>query len=156
MNKGMLAQELIQLNWEAGNQTEVFERMAAILVEKGYVKDSFLPSILTREENYPTALPIEPYPVAIPHTDPAHIIKPFIAPIRLKNSVDWREMGNNDVIHQVQFIFMLGFLKSEEHQGLLVTLVGNVQDSVMMTRLMNAKTAEEYFTALCDMKDMDD
>lgn len=65
------------------------------LLELGYVKDTFRDAIKTREANYPTALPVEPYPVAIPHSDPENIIKPFIACTRLKirlNGVRWQTM----------------------------------------------------------------
>ena len=155
MKKDMLFRELVQLDWEAADQTEVFERMADILFQNGFVKDTYLESLKAREESYPTALPIKPYPVAIPHTDPSHIIRPFIAPIRLKEAVPWREMANNDEIHPVRFIFMLGFLKSEEHIDLLQILVENFQDEELMEHLKNAGSADEYFELVCGIKGME-
>ena len=155
MKKDMLFRELVQLDWEASDQTEVFERIADILFKNGFVKDTYLESLKAREANYPTALPIEPYPVAIPHTDIGHIIRPFIAPIRLKKPVEWREMANNDVIHQVRFIFMLGFLKSDEHVELLQVLVENFQNEELMEHLKNAETADEYFCLVCGMNGME-
>lgn len=155
MKKDMLFRELVQLDWEAADQTEVFERIADILFKNGFVKDTYLESLKAREANYPTALPIEPYPVAIPHTDIGHIIRPFIAPIRLKKPVEWREMANNDVIHQVRFIFMLGFLKSDEHVELLQVLVENFQNEELMEHLKNAETADEYFRLVCGMNGME-
>ncbi|MFT4007912.1 MAG: PTS sugar transporter subunit IIA [Lacrimispora sp.] len=155
MKKDMLFRELVQLDWEAADQTEVFERIADILFKNGFVKDTYLESLKVREANYPTALPIEPYPVAIPHTDIGHIIRPFIAPIRLKKPVEWREMANNDVIHQVRFIFMLGFLKSDEHVELLQVLVENFQNEELMEHLKNAETADEYFRLVCGMNGME-
>lgn len=155
MKKDMLFRELVQLDWEAADQTEVFERMADILFKNGFVKDTYLESLKAREESYPTALPIKPYPVAIPHTDTSHILRPFIAPIRLKKAVEWREMANNDEIHQVRFIFMLGFLKSEEHIDLLQILVENFQDEELMERLNHAGTADEYFEAVSGIKGME-
>lgn len=156
MKKDILVRELVQIDWEVADQSEVFERMATILQEHGFVRESFLSSIKEREEKYPTALPIEPYPVAIPHTDIAHIIRPFIAPIRLKNTVEWREMANNDEIHPVKFIFMLGFLKSEEHRDLLQTLVENFQDVDLMHRLNSVETADEYYALVGGMRELSD
>lgn len=155
MKKNMLFRELVQLDWEVKDQTEVFERMADILFKHGFVKDTYLESLKAREESYPTALPIKPYPVAIPHTDVGHILRPFLAPIRLKNPVEWREMANNDEIHPVRFIFMLGFLKSEEHIELLQILVENFQDKKLMENLANAGTAEEYFQLVCGIGGME-
>lgn len=155
MKKDMFFRELVQLDIPINNQTELFQKMANVLYEKGFVKDTYLESLSVRENNYPTALPVEPYPVAIPHTNVEHIIRPFIAPVRLKEPIEWREMANNDAIHQVRFVFMLGFLKSDEHVELLQVLVENFQDEELMQKLVDAKDADEYFAAVCSMKGMD-
>ncbi len=155
MKRDMLFRELIQIDMEADNQIQVFEQMADILYENGFVKNTYLESLKTREAQFPTALPIEPYPVAIPHTGTEQIIRPFIAPIRLKKSVEWQEMANNDVIHEVRFIFMLGFLKSDEHVELLQILVENFQNQELMMRLNNAETADEFYEVVSGMKGME-
>ncbi|WP_313180235.1 PTS sugar transporter subunit IIA [Lacrimispora sp.] len=155
MKKDMLFRDLVQLDLEAADQTEVFKRLADILFKKGFVKETYLDSLKVREERYPTALPIKPYPVAIPHTDISQIIRPFIAPVRLKEAVEWREMANNDEVHQVRFVFMLGFLKSDEHIDLLQILVENFQNEELMEHLNNAKTADEYFELVCGIKGME-
>lgn len=158
-HRDTIYRELIQLDWEVENQTEFFDKMAAKLVDLGYVKETFADAIKTREANFPTALPVEPFPVAIPHADPQHIIKPFIACTRLKNPIKWCEMANNDVEHDVKFIFMLGFLGghgdadgSNEHVELLQILVMNFQKPEVMDRLVNAKTEDEYMEAVLSME----
>ena len=49
---------------------EFFEVMSKKAVDLGYVTEQFLSAIKKREQDYPTALPVKPYPVAIPHSDP--------------------------------------------------------------------------------------
>ena len=154
-NRDTIYKELIQLDWEVKDQNEFFDK----LLELGYVKDTFRDAIKTREANYPTALPVEPYPVAIPHSDPENIIKPFIACTRLKDTIKWCEMANNDVQHDVKFIFMLGFLgghddpnAGNEHVELLQVLVTNFQKPEVMDRLVNAKTEDEYMEAVLSME----
>lgn len=154
MEREMLVRELVRLDLEVENQAELFEKMAEPLYKQGFVKKTYLESIKRREEIYPTALPVKPYPVAIPHTDLEHIIRPFIAPVRLKHAIEWREMANNDAIHQVRFVFLLGFMKSDEHIELLQILVENVQDETQMEQLRRAETADEYFQLVCGMKGM--
>ena len=156
MKKDMIAKELIELDYEVADQADFFEKTAKKLFELGYVKDTYCEALKEREANYPTALPVEPYPVAIPHADTQHIIKPFIAPVRLKNSVEWCEMANNDEVHQVQFVFVLGFLKSDEHIELLQVLVDNFQDPDLMDKLLKAETADEYYELVCNMPGMDE
>ena len=73
-NRDTIYKELIQLDWEVKDQDEFFDKMTDKLLELGYVKDTFRDAIKTREANYPTALPIEPYPVMLGflggHDDP--------------------------------------------------------------------------------------
>ena len=61
-NRDTIYKELIQLDWEVKDQDEFFDKMTDKLLELGYVKDTFRDAIKTREANYPTALPVEPYP----------------------------------------------------------------------------------------------
>ena len=75
MNGDMIKKELIEIDFDVKNQNEYFEKMAKKLNELGYVKDTFLEAILKREEKFPTALPLEPYIVAIPHVEPEHVKK---------------------------------------------------------------------------------
>lgn len=70
MTGDIVYKDLIQLDLDVRNTDELFEVMAGRLMELGYVTGDFLESIKEREKEYPTALPIEPYAVAIPHTDP--------------------------------------------------------------------------------------
>ena len=152
MKRDMIYKDLIQLDMEAADTDDFFDKMAAKLEELGFVKSSFVDAIKTREKNFPTALEVEPYPVAIPHADPEHSLQPFIAPVRFKEPVKWWEMAANDVEHDVKFVFMLGFKRSDEHVELLQILVANFQDESLMKRLMDAKTEEEYMEAILSMK----
>lgn len=155
MKKDMVHKELIQLDWEVKDQNEFFDRMAAKLHELGYVKETYAQALKTREANYPTALAVEPFPVAIPHAEREHIITPFIAPTRLKNPVKWCEMGTDDVYHDVRFIFMLGFLGGDEHIELLQILVENFQKPELMDKLTAASTVDEYYDIVVGMEGMD-
>lgn len=148
----MIYQELIQMDMEAANADDFFDQMARKLYKLGYVEDSFKDAIKQREEKFPTALPLKPYSVAIPHTDPKHIKKPFIAATRLKNSVVLKEMGNDDVEVDVKFIFMLGFHRNGKHVQMLQVLIDNFQNDKLMTRFMEAKTEKEYMEAILSMK----
>lgn len=155
MKKDMVFKELIQLDWEVKDQNEFFDKMAEKLRGLGYVKDTYAQALKTREANYPTGLAVEPYPVAIPHAEREHIIKPFIAPTRLKTPIRWCEMGTDDVYHEIRFIFMLGFLGGNEHIELLQVLVENFQKPELMEKLLGAATVDEYYDIVVGMEGMD-
>ena len=79
--------------------------------------------------------------MAIPHTDPECIKNAFIACIRLKEPIPWREMAANEVVHMVRFVFLLGFKQEavgDAHVELLQILVNNCQRPDFMERLRQA------------------
>ncbi len=151
MQKDVIQRELVLVDVEANNYEDVFKKFYNRLQGLGYVRDSFLEAIKVREKEFPTALPIEPYPVAIPHVDPEHINKPFISVARLRNTVKWAEMANNDVLHDVKYIFMLGFQHSDEHIRELQVLVANFQRKDWMDKLSKAKNEEEFYEGLLEI-----
>ena len=103
-------------------------------------------------------LPVEPYPVAILiQTREYH--QTIYRMYKIKDTIKWCEMANNDVQHDVKFIFMLGFLgghddpnAGNEHVELLQVLVTNFQKPEVMDRLVNAKTEDEYMEAVLSME----
>ncbi len=152
MNSTLICEELCELDLDVKDTDEFFKVMSEKAKKLGYVTENFLSAIKEREENYPTALPTMPYPVAIPHSDPVNIVSQFIAPVRLKNPIDWCEMANNDSILKVQIVFLLGFKKEEGHVELLQILLQNFQDEAIMERLLQAKDKEEYLHIVKNMK----
>lgn len=71
---------------------EVLQIIGKLLLEKGYVKESFGNALIEREEKYPTGLAMVPYPVAIPHTDPGHVNEACISIVRVKQGATFHEM----------------------------------------------------------------
>lgn len=60
--------ELITINNDSKTIEEFFTNASDILMERGYVKESFLDAILEREKKYPTGLEMPKIVIAIPHT----------------------------------------------------------------------------------------
>ena len=81
----LLKPELVFFDFEATDRIDFFTKLGEKLKEGGYVKDSWLDAILEREKNYPTGLECTSISVALPHVDPQHLNKPYIAIIKPKN-----------------------------------------------------------------------
>lgn len=152
MNSEMISEELCELDLDVKSTDEFFRVMSEKALRLGYITENFEAAIKTREEAYPTALPTQPYPVAIPHSDPVNIVRQFIAPVRLKQAIDWCEMANNDNVLAVRIVFLLGFQREEGHVELLQVLLENFQDQTIMDKLLEAKTKEEYLDVVRSMK----
>lgn len=156
MKSGMIDQKLIQLDLEATDSEDFFTQISAQLRKLGLVKESFEEAIKSREREYPTAIPTEPYPIAIPHADPEHIIKPFIAFVRLKNPVQWREMTAGDVEYEIRFVIVLGFEQKEEHVKLLQILIDNFQKEDFIKELLMVHTEDKCEELLLGMKGLEE
>lgn len=147
-NNNMFFQELIFLDKVLKSANEFFDFIYPMLLNKGYVRASFLSAIKARESSYPTALPTAPFIVALPHTDIEHIIRPFIAVTRVKGTVPWHEMANNDHILDVSFIFLLGFTEKDGHIDLLQTLMTCFSESNFLQQLYDVETCEQFIQLL--------
>lgn len=99
--------ELILFDVEAENKEVLLKKLSKILLDKGYVKDTFEEAIIKREKIFPTGLPTTGVKIALPHTESEHILKGGILIANLKKPLVFKEMGNgvNDI--PVELVFML-------------------------------------------------
>ncbi len=151
MKKNLFIRELTEFNWDISSREELLERFTDSAESKGYVKPSYRAAIAERETKFPTALPTQPEAIAIPHADAEHIIKPFIAPIRLRTPVPWLDMGDRETVHDVRFIFALGFNNTDGHVQVLQLLVNNFQNPEFTQALNDASDADSFFEAVISM-----
>lgn len=152
LGKEVIMRELTVLDLEASEPNEIFDVMGPKFEELGYVTDGYVPSIKERESKYPTALPTEPYPIAIPHTEGSVIVKPFIAPVRLKNVISWGDMSDPDNKLDVKLAFMLGFNEPGAHIELLQILMHNFQRKDWVDKLYEAASEDEFYATVMDME----
>lgn len=108
--------ELVFFDFEAKDREDFFEKLGAELSKKGYIKDSWFDAIKTREKNYPTGLDCPAIKVAVPHTDPEHLIKPYIAVVKPKTPIVFEGMAGMGGEVPTQLIVNLGVKAHEESQ----------------------------------------
>lgn len=129
-----------------GGQDEFFSYIFQKLKQENYVAESFLDALREREKEYPTGLKTHFMGVAIPHTDPQHIKKPFIFIAKLKEPIKFGQMGSVDEQVEVQYAFVLGFDKGEQQLVLLQNLMMMFSDEETMNRLSEAISEKEMYT----------
>lgn len=148
MNNNLFHKDLIFLDNDILDSNCFFDFITPILIDKNLIKPTFLSSIKTREENFPTALPLESYSIAIPHTDIEHINNPFIAVMRVKNTAKWHEMANNDSILDVKLIFLLGFIEKDGHIDLLQSLISSFVNDNFISSLLTVSEKDIFLDIL--------
>ncbi|QWT17646.1 PTS sugar transporter subunit IIA [Collinsella sp. zg1085] len=112
----LFASELVFLDIDVEDRTTLFAELGKRLRELGYIKENWFEAITKREVDYPTGLACQAINVAIPHTEPEHLIKPYIAVIKPKQPVLFEAMAHmgNDV--PAQLVVNLGLLAHEDSQ----------------------------------------
>ena len=153
VDTSLFTPELVFFDFEASDRVDFFTKMSQILMDKGYVKESWLDAIMTREKNYPTGLAFETVSVALPHIDPEHLNKPYIAVIKPKEPIAFRGMAGIDGDVPAQIIVNLGLTAHEEGQvAVLQALMGVFLDTDAVSRIMAQTTPEgmvETMRELC-------
>lgn len=125
VDTSLFTPELVFFDFEASDRVDFFTKMSQILMDKGYVKESWLDAIMTREKNYPTGLAFEHISVALPHVDPEHLVKPYIAVIKPKEPVVFEGMAGIGGDIPAELIVNLGLLAHAEGQvAVLQALMG--------------------------------
>ena len=122
--------------------------LAERLVQLGYAKDSFPKAIVSREENFPTALDVGGYNAAIPHCDVDNVVTPAICVGILQEPVEWRRMDDPDEMCGVSLVVMLALTEPHSHIGMLQQVVALIQDQELIGRVVLVKSANEAFSLL--------
>lgn len=144
----LFRKELIKIDQPFDSQDEFFREISTWLYEKNFVNETFFEAIINREEQFPTGLHTVSFDVAIPHTDPTHIQKPFIAVIRPESPVKFREMGNLDGNCDAKLIFVIGFTQSNSQLSILQKLMKMFLDVETMEMCLNTTNVEEIYNTL--------
>ncbi|WP_077601757.1 PTS sugar transporter subunit IIA [Oceanobacillus sojae] len=136
MSEFRFNEEVILMNLEAADYTEVLQQMGENLVKHHYVKDSFIPAIIEREQEFATGLPTAGVSVAIPHTDAVHVNQKTISIATLKNPVDFVIMGEVSETTPVQIVFMLAMDEPHSQLELLQDLMKIFQEGTFLDQLL--------------------
>ena len=95
-NKVFFKEDQIFLDMSFNNKFIFFKEIGEKLYKKGIVNENFATGLIEREKLYPTALPMEPDAIAVPHCDPKFVKESTISIIRFKNKLSFFEMGTTD------------------------------------------------------------
>lgn len=148
IDTSLLKPELVFFDFEATDRVDLFTRLGAILAEKGYVKDTWLDAILEREDNYPTGLACEAVQVALPHVDPEHLLKPYIAIVKPAAPVRFDGMAGSGPV-DAQLVVNLGLLAHAEDQvRVLQAFLGIFIDADATKEIMAQTDAQDMIDAV--------
>ncbi|ROR54503.1 PTS system IIA component (Gat family) [Luteococcus japonicus] len=139
----LIEPEFVHVRLAAESYQEALQLMAQPLLQAGRVRPSFEAAVVERERQFPTGLPLNGG-VAMPHTDPEHVVADAVSVATLSKPVTAGEMGGGvDSTVEVSCIFLLVFSDGAAHVKLLKTLVRSFQDTDFMAGLRELTSREE-------------
>ncbi|CAG4889187.1 PTS sugar transporter subunit IIA [Paraburkholderia gardini] len=140
----VLEPEAIVLQSEAKTNEEIILILARELERLGYVKPGFANAVIERERSLPTGLKMEGEGnVAVPHTDPCHVLKAGVAMATLKNPVAFANMEDPEESVSVDVVFLLAINDKDKQIETLQTIIATIQDASAIRALKCARTLEE-------------
>lgn len=140
-----ISPSLIKLNAMYEDQDNFFTHSHQEMYLLQYVETGYLTKIIAREKEYPTGLVTAGLNIAIPHTDPHYIKKPFIAITHLAKPLPFCVMGTTDEIINVDWIFSLGVTQAENQIALLQKLMSVFSKPQQVKALRELKSVEKVY-----------
>lgn len=151
MNKvlELLEPKAILYNLEAENSEQVLSRLGELLFNTGYVKETFVNGAIERERNFPTGLELGgEINAAIPHTDIEHVIKPGLALAILKDTVNFKNMGNKEQDVPCKLVFVMALNEAHAQVDMLRELATVLQKPETLKKLIVAVKYSDIVEAL--------
>lgn len=118
---------------------DTLTQMGNLMIEKGFVKDTYTDAVKAREVVFPTGLPMEAFGVAIPHTDSIHVNKKAIMCGIFEKPNDFVMMATDDEIVSCEMAFMLAIISPDDQIEMLGKLIENCQDVEMLNTIKKAE-----------------
>ncbi|MBO9100617.1 MULTISPECIES: PTS sugar transporter subunit IIA [unclassified Rhizobium] len=150
----ILEPEAILLDVRATTAEEVIRLLAARLETLGYVKTTYADAVVSREKNLPTGLPLErDENVAVPHTDPEHVIKAGVAMATLSTPVVFANMEEPEELLPVGTVFLLAINDKDKQIETLQQIIEAIQSPTTLDGLKRAKTLHDVRVLLGSPKE---
>lgn len=142
-NTDIFSEELVLTSLHAGSSTEAITILGKLLNTAGYVKDTFIESVIEREKEFATGLPLGRVNVALPHTDSIHVNRQGIAVGVFKEPVEFHVMGDPEKLVPVSIVFLLAIKEDSDQVRVLQGVVDIIQRPAFIDGLLCARTPVE-------------
>ncbi|MBQ6477791.1 MAG: PTS sugar transporter subunit IIA [Erysipelotrichaceae bacterium] len=142
----LLDKKLVLFHQDCADRDEAITRLAALFMESGTVKETYLEGLLQREAEFPTGIYEEGMycGVAMPHTFAEHVNEKQIGFMSLNQPVKWRYMGDISQEIEISCVFMLALKDGHDQLEMLKGLMKLFVNNDLMERLQKIDTYEEF------------
>jgi len=149
----VLDKDLIRTELSFESAEDAIRYGGNLLWQKGYVEERYIELVLEREKVFPTGLPTEPIPIAIPHTDSGCVIKTSMCMLVLKEPLEFKQMGDIDKPIRVRIVMLLAVSSAEGHLEFLSGLMTILSGESLLVDICSAGSVEEIYEILLSFGD---
>lgn len=140
----LLSLEHILLGVNATDAEQVIRVLTDSLVQSGNAAPEFATDVWKREQVFPTGLPTQPFPIAIPHADPDHVLASAVCIGVLRSSVQFTQMGTDgSTVLDVRIVFLLAIKEREKQVDMIQQLMTLIQSPSLLSGLLEAPSPAE-------------
>lgn len=144
---------LCVLDADVTDASAAIRLLAERAVAEGVAHPSYVEAVLSREEDYPTGLPL-PVPAAIPHVGAEHVLRPALGALVPRTPLVFGEMGSRDRTVEVRLVLMLFVTDPKAQVPLLGQVIGILRapdlDETLLTGLTGPEDLAARFNELLD------
>jgi len=138
----------VALHFTATDSKEVITHLGKLLLDAGYVRETFVEAALDRESRLPTGLPLSgEVNAAIPHTEVEHVLKPGLAMATLSKPVPFQNMVSPGEAVPCQLVFVMALDQPKAQIEMLQEIAVILQNPAIIKRLMAAGDFEDIRSA---------
>ncbi|MCM3799933.1 PTS sugar transporter subunit IIA [Caldibacillus thermoamylovorans] len=138
----ILNEDLIEFGLDVSNFQEAFLIMGQNFIKHKFVKETYPNALIEREKAYPTGLLTSSIGIAIPHTDPIHVIKGSMGIGVLKRPVIFKTMDTREEM-EVSVIFMLAITHPSAQLKMLQKVIEIIKDDKTLLRIKESQNKKE-------------
>ena len=133
----LLDKKLVLFHQDCEDRDDAIARLAALFMESGVAKETYLQGLMDREVEFPTGLYEEGMycGVAMPHTFAEHVNEKQIGFMSLNKPVKWHYMGDVSKEIDISCVFMLALKDGHDQLEMLRGLMKLFVNNELMERL---------------------
>lgn len=150
--KNLVEKNCILLDQDVHSFEEVIQLMGAEFEKVGIVKPTYVDAVIAREKVFPTGLAADGHNIAIPHTDPEHVLRPAMGVVVTKEPIEVSMMGSPDIKLQSKIFFPLAMEHPKKQLDLLRQLMNVFKTREDLDAISAAKTPEEVLAVTSKIK----
>lgn len=142
-------EDLVVFGVDAKDAEDAIRQVGRHLLDKGFVKDTYIDAVAQREKEYPTGLQLKDLAVAMPHTAGVHVNTPAVCVAKLAHPVTFAHMGDPDTKVEAELLFMMAIQSPDAQLDTLQKVMGVFTNETAVARFKAAADKHElYQTAM--------